>query len=81
MPERLARRVTSLLRLPASALPLPPGREMDKPVDEDWVAVSASAPEFSDFVCGDEPTACPACIALPPDNLAARCVDGVCLVR
>ncbi len=40
VPARLARQVTSVLRLPATALPLPPGRVLDKPADEDWVAVN-----------------------------------------
>ncbi len=38
VPERMARRVASLLRLPATVLPLPPARVLNKPVDEDWIA-------------------------------------------
>ena len=49
VPEHLARRVASLLRLPASALPLPRGGVLDKPVDEDWVAVNLARLGYSGF--------------------------------
>lgn len=49
VPERLARRVVSLLRLPASALPLPRGVLLDKPVDEDWVAVNLARLGYPGF--------------------------------
>jgi hypothetical protein len=32
------------------------------------------------LVCGNDPVACPACVAIPPDGAVAICTEGHCAV-
>jgi hypothetical protein len=48
---------------------------------DDWVAISIDPMKLSELVCGDEPLACPPCVAIVPEGLAAACGDnGHCAV-
>lgn len=48
---------------------------------DDWVAISIDPTKLSELACGDEPAACPPCVAIPPEPLGAACgANGHCAV-